>query len=168
MSRPWCKSSRPSAVHPDREGLKGGAGGHRREGVRRDLLRHCAWTRRPSSAVGFEEGHTEMVILRDILSTPCASTTSCPSMASSMRYIDNGRVVGISKIGARRGGSTRAQLQERMTTRLAETSNSALTLKASCGTVRAEHLCMTMRGSSRAPTSRPPRARLSGERGYPR
>ena len=64
---------------PDREGLRKTPARIARmyaelfAGLRQDAEEHLQAT--------FDEGHHEMVVLRDIRSTACASTTSCPSRA---------------------------------------------------------------------------------------
>lgn len=98
--------------------------------------------------VGFEEGHEEMVLLRDI---PFFSTCEHHLLpfhgSASVAYVPRGRVVGISKI-ARLVDSVarRPQLQERLTSEIADTLMSALEPHGVGVTVSAEHLCMTMRG----------------------
>jgi GTP cyclohydrolase I len=62
-------------------------------------------------------------------------------------YIPHGRIVGISKLArvveilARR-----PQLQERLTSQIADTIMTALNPRGVAVVVEAEHLCMTMRG----------------------
>jgi GTP cyclohydrolase I len=98
--------------------------------------------------VGFEEGHQEMVILKDIPFYSMCEHHFLPFHGlAHVGYIPNGRVVGASKIGrvveilARR-----PQLQERLTTQIANTIVSALQPKGVAVVIQAEHLCMTMRG----------------------
>jgi GTP cyclohydrolase IA len=98
--------------------------------------------------VGFEEGHQEMVILKDIPFYSMCEHHFLPFHGlAHVGYIPNGRVVGASKIGrvveilARR-----PQLQERLTTQIANTIVSVLEPKGVAVIIQAEHLCMTMRG----------------------
>jgi len=98
--------------------------------------------------VGFEEGHQEMVILKDIPFYSMCEHHFLPFHGlAHVGYIPNGRVVGASKIGrvveilARR-----PQLQERLTTQIANTIVSVLEPKGVAVVIQAEHLCMTMRG----------------------
>ncbi len=98
--------------------------------------------------VGFEEGHEEMVLLRDIPFFSMCEHHLLPFHGSaSVAYVPRGRVVGISKI-ARLVDSVarRPQLQERLTSEIADTLMSALEPHGVGVTVSAEHLCMTMRG----------------------
>jgi len=101
-------------------------------------------------SVGFEEGHREMVILRNIPFYSMCEHHLLPFYGvASVGYIPNneGRVVGISKLArvvdiyARR-----LQLQERMTTQIADAILEALQPDGVAVVIQAEHLCMTMRG----------------------
>ena len=98
--------------------------------------------------VGFEEGHQEMVILKDIPFYSMCEHHFLPFHGlAHIGYIPSGRVVGASKIGrvveilARR-----PQLQERLTSQIANTIVSVLEPKGVGVVIEAEHLCMTMRG----------------------
>ncbi|MGQ9675305.1 MAG: GTP cyclohydrolase I FolE [Chloroflexota bacterium] len=98
--------------------------------------------------VGFEEGHHEMVVLRDIPFHAMCEHHLLPFFGVvHVGYIPNGRVVGISKIArvveilARR-----PQLQERFTSQIADTLLEALQAQGVAVVTEAEHLCMTMRG----------------------
>lgn len=105
---------------------------------------------REELSVGFEEGHREMVILKDIPFYSLCEHHFLPFYGVvHIGYIPNnaGRVVGASKLArvveiiARR-----PQIQERMTTQIAEAVVQAIQ-PAGVGVVaKAEHLCMTMRG----------------------
>ena len=101
-------------------------------------------------AVGFEERHREMVILRDIpFYSMCEHHLLPFHGVVHIGYIPNhaGRVVGISKL-ARVVDilSKRLQLQERMTTQIADAILEALQPDGVAVIVQAEHLCMIMRG----------------------
>jgi GTP cyclohydrolase I len=101
-------------------------------------------------SVGFEEGHREMVILKDIPFYSMCEHHFLPFYGvAHVGYIpnDEGRVVGISKIArvvdifARR-----LQLQERLTTQIADAIMEALDPDGVAVVIQAEHLCMMMRG----------------------
>jgi GTP cyclohydrolase I len=101
-------------------------------------------------AVGFEEGHREMVILKDIPFYSMCEHHLLPFYGTAhVGYIpnDEGRIVGISKLArvvdifARR-----LQLQERMTTQIADVILETLQPDGVAVVVQAVHLCMTMRG----------------------
>ena len=106
-------------------------------------------------AVGFEEGHTEMVILKDIPFFSMCEHHLLPFFGVvHAGYLPNGRLVGISKIArVVEIFARRPQLQERMTTQIAETMNSALNPEGVAVVIRAEHLCMTMRGVKKPGTT---------------
>ncbi len=98
----------------------------------------------------FEEGHREMIILKDIPFYSMCEHHLLPFYGIvHIGYIPNknGRVVGISKLArvveilARR-----PQLQERMTTQIADTILQALQPDGVAVIIQAEHLCMIMRG----------------------
>jgi GTP cyclohydrolase I len=98
--------------------------------------------------VGFEEGHQEMVIVRDIPFFSMCEHHFLPFHGvAHVGYIPNGRVVGLSKLArALEIVARRPQLQERLTSQLADAIMSALEPAGVGVVVRAEHLCITMRG----------------------
>ncbi len=115
-----------------------------------ELLAGMNMDARAELAVGFEEGHREMVILRDIPFYSLCEHHLLPFYGvAHVGYIPNdyGRVVGISKLArvvdiyARR-----LQLQERMTTQIADAIMDALKPDGVAVVIQASHLCMTMRG----------------------
>ncbi len=100
--------------------------------------------------VGFEEGHREMVILKDIPFYSMCEHHLLPFFGVvHVGYIPNkdGRVVGISKI-ARVVDifAKRLQLQERMTAQIADCIVNGIQPQGVAVVVKAEHLCMIMRG----------------------
>jgi GTP cyclohydrolase I len=101
-------------------------------------------------SVGFEEGHREMIVMKDIPFYSMCEHHLLPFYGvAHVGYVPNetGRVVGASKIArvveiiARR-----PQLQERMTTQIAEAMVKGLRPDGVGVVIEAEHLCMTMRG----------------------
>jgi len=101
-------------------------------------------------AIGYEAGHREMVIVRDIPFYSMCEHHLLPFYGTvHIGYIPDvsGRVVGISKLArvveiiARR-----PQIQERMTTDIADTIFDGLKPDGVAVIVQAEHLCMIMRG----------------------
>ena len=98
--------------------------------------------------VGFEEGHHEMVIFKDIPFYSMCEHHFLPFYGiAHVGYIPNGRVVGASKIGrVVEILAKRPQLQERLTTQIADTIVEALQPQGVAVVIQAEHLCMTMRG----------------------
>jgi GTP cyclohydrolase I len=98
--------------------------------------------------VGFEAGHDEMVILRDI---PFYSVCEHHFMpfhgTAAVGYIPDGRVVGLSKLArVVEGYARRPQLQERLTSQVADTLMDTLEPDGVAVVISAEHLCMTQRG----------------------
>ncbi|MFC1974279.1 GTP cyclohydrolase I FolE [Chloroflexota bacterium] len=98
--------------------------------------------------VGFEENHREMVILKDIPFHSMCEHHFLPFYGvAHIGYIPSGRVVGISKMGrAVEILAKRPQLQERLTSQIADAISDVLKPKGVAVVIQAEHLCMTMRG----------------------
>jgi GTP cyclohydrolase IA len=98
--------------------------------------------------VGFEENHEEMVIVRDIPFYSMCEHHLLPFHGIfHVGYIPRGRVVGISKLARLvEGYARRLQLQERLTSQIADTLMSELDAAGVAVVGEAEHLCMTMRG----------------------
>ena len=100
--------------------------------------------------VGFEEGHREMIIVRDIPFYSMCEHHLLPFYGvAHVGYIPNvtGRVVGLSKLArVVEIVASRLQLQERMTTEIADTIVDGLKPDGVGVIIQAEHLCMIMRG----------------------
>jgi len=131
---------------PDREGLVGTPA--RIAEMYAELFRGLEEDPREVLRVGFEEGHQEMVILRDIPFYSMCEHHFLPFFGvAHVGYIPRGRVVGISKLArvveilARR-----PQLQERLTSQIADTIVEGLDPEGVGVVIEAEHFCMTMRG----------------------
>jgi len=99
---------------------------------------------------GFGEGHREMVVVKDIPFYAMCEHHLLPFYGlAHVGYIPNvnGRVVGASKLArVVEIVAHRPQLQERMTTQIAEAIVEALNPDGVAVVIEAEHLCMTMRG----------------------
>lgn len=131
---------------PDREGLVetprrvAEAYAELFSGVHDDPTRHLRVT--------FDEQHNEMVVLRDI---PFASVCEHHLMPftghAHIGYIPEGRIVGLSKLARLvEGFARRPQVQERMTSEIADAIMNELQPDG-CGVViEAVHTCMTIRG----------------------
>ncbi len=101
-------------------------------------------------AVGFEEGHHEMVIVRDIPFYSMCEHHLLPFYGvAHVAYVPNssGRVVGASKLGrVVEIIAKRPQIQERMTTHIADAIVGGINPDGVAVVIQAEHLCMVMRG----------------------
>jgi GTP cyclohydrolase I len=100
--------------------------------------------------VVFEEGHDELVLIRDIpLASMCEHHLIPFVGRAHVGYIPNvrGQVTGLSKL-ARVVDlvAKRPNLQERLTTRIADILEKGLEPRGVLVIVEAEHYCMTMRG----------------------
>ncbi len=100
--------------------------------------------------VGFEVGHREMVIVKDIPFYSMCEHHLLPFYGvAHIGYLPNvdGRVVGLSKLArVVEVVASRPQLQERMTTEIADAIMEGLKPSGVAVIVQAEHLCMIMRG----------------------
>jgi GTP cyclohydrolase I len=99
-------------------------------------------------AAGFEEGHQEMVILKDISFFSVCEHHFLPFYGKAhMGYLPCGRVVGASKMArALDVLSRRPQMQERLTTQLVDAVQDTLMPQGVIAVLDAEHMCMTLRG----------------------
>ena len=100
--------------------------------------------------VTFAAEHDEMVMVRDIPFASLCEHHMVPFMGKvHVGYIpgDDGRVTGLSKLARLVDGyAHRLQVQERMTTQIADTMEKVLAPRGVLVVVEAEHLCMSMRG----------------------
>ena len=99
-------------------------------------------------AKGFQEDHKEMVILKNIPFYSLCEHHFLPFHGQAhVGYVPEGRIVGVSKIArvvdilARR-----PQMQERLTSQIADALMQGLQPDGVAVVIEAEHLCMTMRG----------------------
>jgi GTP cyclohydrolase I len=96
----------------------------------------------------FEVAYSEMVVVRDIELYSLCEHHLLPFFGRAhVAYIPDGRVLGLSKLGrivdlfARR-----LQLQERLTTQIAEAVDETLAPLGVAVVIEASHLCLMMRG----------------------
>lgn len=104
--------------------------------------------------VVFEEGHDELVLIRDIPFASHCEHHLIPFVGRAhVGYLPNtaGQVTGLSKL-ARLVDlvARRPSLQERVTTTIADTLEKALSPRGVIVVIEAEHYCMTMRGVRKA------------------
>jgi GTP cyclohydrolase I len=99
-------------------------------------------------SVGFEEGHDEMVILREIPFYSMCEHHFLPFHGHAhVGYLPAGRIVGLSKIArAVEIFARRPQVQERLTTQISKCIEDVLGARGVGVVIEAEHLCMTARG----------------------
>jgi GTP cyclohydrolase I len=108
-------------------------------------------------ATTFDEGHDELVLVKDIeVWSSCEHHLVPFTGVAHIGYVPNrdGRITGLSKL-ARLVDiyAKRPQVQERMTTQIADAMERYLSPRGVIVVIECEHLCMTMRGV-RKPGSR--------------
>ncbi|MGI9577346.1 MAG: GTP cyclohydrolase I FolE [Microthrixaceae bacterium] len=98
----------------------------------------------------FDAGHDEMIMVRDIpLYSLCEHHLVPFHGKAHVAYVPNedGRVTGLSKLARLVDGyARRPQVQERLTTQVADAVESSLSPRGVLVVVEAEHMCMAMRG----------------------
>jgi GTP cyclohydrolase I len=98
----------------------------------------------------FEADHDEMVLVRDITMYSACEHHLLPWIGKAhVAYIpnDDGRVTGLSKLARLVDAyAKRPQVQERLTSQIADELARNLQPKGVMVVIEAEHLCMTMRG----------------------
>lgn len=131
---------------PDREGLRrtparvAASYAELFAGLQEDPRTHLGTT--------FDEGHKELVVLRDIpFASLCEHHLLPFTGVAHVGYIPQGRVVGLSKLARLvEGYARRPQVQERLTSEIADALMDELAPDG-CGVViEAVHTCMTIRG----------------------
>ena len=111
-------------------------------GLHEDPSRHLIVT--------FEANHDEMVMVRDIpLYSQCEHHLAPFHGHAHVAYIpgEDGRITGLSKLARLVDGfAHRPQVQERLTTQIADAIVGVLQPRGAFVMIEAEHLCMSMRG----------------------
>ena len=111
-------------------------------GLHEDPRRHLRTT--------FDADHDEMIMVRDIAFHSLCEHHLVPFFGRAhVAYIPNeeGRITGLSKLARLTlGYARRPQVQERLTTQIAEGIEEVLAPRGVLVVVEAEHLCMAMRG----------------------
>lgn len=100
--------------------------------------------------VMFEANHDEMIMVRDITFASICEHHLIPFIGRAhVAYIPgrDGRITGLSKLARLVDGfARRPQVQERLTTQVADTLVTHLNPRGVLVVIEAEHLCMSMRG----------------------
>ena len=131
---------------PEREGLRDTAARVARmyaeffQGLHEDPRHHLA--------VVFDEQHDEMVLVKDVPFYSMCEHHLLPFHGKvHAAYIPRGKVVGLSKIArVIEAFARRPQVQERMTSQIADLLIDELDAQGVGVVVEASHTCMTMRG----------------------
>ncbi|MDP8955082.1 MAG: GTP cyclohydrolase I FolE [Actinomycetota bacterium] len=101
-------------------------------------------------ATTFAADHDEMVMVRDIALVSVCEHHLAPFIGRAhVAYIpsDDGSITGLSKLARLvEGYARRPQVQERLTTQVADTLERVLAPRGVLVVIEAEHLCMSMRG----------------------
>jgi GTP cyclohydrolase I len=102
----------------------------------------------------FDLGHDEMVLVRDIeLWSMCEHHLVPFTGTAHIAYIPSrsGKITGLSKLARLVDVfAKRPQVQERLTTQVADALMALLEPRGAIVVIEAEHLCMTMRGVHKA------------------
>jgi len=132
---------------PDREGLKNTP--ERVARMYEEIFCGLMYDPKEELNVTFTENHDEMVLVKDIpLYSTCEHHLLPFYGVAHVAYIPRqGKITGLSKLArVVEGFAKRPQLQERMTSQIADTIMEALNPLGVIVVVEAEHMCITMRG----------------------
>jgi len=96
----------------------------------------------------FREGYDEMIALRDIAFYSMCKHHLMPFTGRAhIAYVPNGRIIGISKLARIvECYARRPQVQERLTSQIADLLMDGLGAKGVAVVIEASHACMTIRG----------------------
>ena len=113
-------------------------------GLQKDPARHLA--------AAFSESYDELVVLRDVAFNSLCEHHLMPFEGHvHIAYLPDGQVVGISKLArVVEDFAHRPQLQERLTSQIADLLMDKLRAKGVAVVIQATHTCMTCRGIKKA------------------
>ena len=138
--------------NPDREGLKETPARVARAYA--ELTSGLRLTAEDVLTTTFDIGHDEMVLVRDIeLWSMCEHHLVPFTGVAHVGYIpaESGKITGLSKLARLVDVyAKRPQVQERLTTQVADALMELLEARGVIVVIEAEHLCMTMRGVRKA------------------
>ena len=133
---------------PDRDGLRDTPARVAR--AYEEMVRGIRSTAEDVLTTTFDLGHEEMVLVRDIeLWSMCEHHLVPFTGVAHVGYVPNqaGRITGLSKLARLVDVyARRPQVQERLTTQIADSLMQILDARGAIVVIEAEHLCMTMRG----------------------
>jgi GTP cyclohydrolase IA len=135
--------------NPDREGLRktpcrvARAYAELMSGLHDDPRKHLRTV--------FNERYDEVVLLRDIdFNSLCEHHLLPFTGKAHVAYLPNGKVVGLSKLARLvEGYARRPQVQERLTTQIADAIMEELNPLGAACVIEAVHTCMTVRGAKK-------------------
>jgi len=149
---------------PDREGLIGTP--DRVARAYAEMFSGLRLTPEDVLSTTFDLGHDELVLVRDIELWSCCEHHLVPFYGvAHVGYIpsSDGRITGLSKLARLVDVfSKRPQVQERLTTQVADALMEQLSPRGVIVVIDCEHLCMTMRGV-RKPGSRTVTSAVRGQ-----
>jgi GTP cyclohydrolase IA len=134
---------------PDREGLKNTPSRVARSYV--ELMAGLTEDPRRHLKTVFRERYDEVVLLRDIeFHSLCEHHLLPFTGRAHVAYLPDGKVVGLSKLARLvEGYARRPQVQERLTTQIADALMEELAPIGAACVVEAVHTCMTIRGAKK-------------------
>jgi GTP cyclohydrolase I len=133
---------------PNREGLRDTP--ERVARAAKEMFSGLGQDPRPQLQAVFDVGHQEFVLVKDIAFYSMCEHHLLPFHGTaSVGYIpgEQGRLTGLSKLARLvEGYAKRPQVQERLTSAVADAVMEGLEARGAIAVIEAEHLCMSMRG----------------------
>ncbi len=138
---------------PNREGLRETPARVAR--MYAEIFSHGEEDPRKALSATFTEDHHEVVLVKDIPFYSMCEHHFMPFFGKAhVAYIPKGKIVGISKLArVVEAYARRPQVQERMTSQIADLINELLHPNGVAVIIEAIHTCMTMRGVKKPGTS---------------